>query len=257
MLRWLVLALAVAACYRTPDSECGIACVQTCPGAMTCTNGRCVSSACPAPDGPPVPIAFVQIANTTMSGLYMTAAVIVKNQRAHDLLVVVVGWNSTAGTVTSVVDVLGTTYHLASDKLSSPTFNSQALYYAYDVPEAAMNTVTVTYSAPALDVDVRVVEYAGIATVDPLDGVAAGQGVTMTSTSGPLVTTHAHDLIVAANCVHNVTTGPGTGFATRQIDNFSDITEDQIVFTAGTHTATAPLNSADDWVMQAAAFKGD
>src|SRR5262249_54334480 len=72
-------------------------------------------------------------------------------QSAGNLNVVIVGWNSTSATVSSVTDTAGNTYTLAV----GPTVYqdgglSQAIYYAKNIASAgAGNAVTVRFSAAA------------------------------------------------------------------------------------------------------------
>jgi IPT/TIG domain len=62
-------------------------------------------------------------------------------------------------------------------------------------------------------------------------------------------------LLVGANLVQQITTGPGTGYASRVITSpDADILEDKIVSTAGTYSATAQLNGGA-WIMQMVAFR--
>ena len=47
--------------------------------------------------------------------------------------------------------------------------------------------------------DVRIAEYRGIATANPVDVTAGAQGSSTTSSSGAVTTTNANDLLVGAN----------------------------------------------------------
>jgi phosphodiesterase/alkaline phosphatase D-like protein len=204
-------------------------------------------------------IAFVQAASAvpqsspTSVGVTYTQA-----QAAGDFNVVVVGWNSATGLVQSVVDTKGNTYVLAVGPTVSPGFATQSIYYATNIVAAAAggNTVTVTFSAAAPFPDIRVAEYRGIASANPVDGAVGAIGSSATSSSGALVTTNASDLLVGANIVQTGTTAAGTGFTNRGITvPDGDILEDQIVGTVGSYTATAPVSPAAGWIMQLVAFK--
>ncbi len=61
--------------------------------------------------------------------------------------------------------------------------------------------MTVTFSAAAPFPDIRIAEYRGIATSNPVDVAVAAQGSDTSSNSGPLTTTNANDLLVGANMV--------------------------------------------------------
>jgi galactose oxidase-like protein/glyoxal oxidase-like protein/fibronectin type III domain protein len=184
-------------------------------------------------------------------------------QVAGDLNVVVVGWEHTTATVSSVTDSTGNVYTLAV----GPTQNSdhhlsQSIYYARGIlaAGASTNTVTVRFTVPAhpadLHADIRVLEYSGLDRVNPVDVTAAATGTSAESNSGAATTTNAHDLIVGANLTHSHTSGPGTGFTERVVTfPHGNIVEDRVVATAGSYSASAPINGHGPWIMQMVAFK--
>ena len=94
-------------------------------------------------------------------------------QTAGNLNVVVVGWNDTTSTVTSVVDSRGNSYTLAIGPTTG-TGLRQSVYYAKNIVGGS-NTVTVTFSQAAFFVDVRVLEYSGLDTGDAA-GCDGGSG---------------------------------------------------------------------------------
>ncbi|HEV2117525.1 MAG TPA: hypothetical protein VGR48_15945 [Terriglobales bacterium] len=180
-------------------------------------------------------------------------------QTAGDLNIVVVGWNDTVAQIAKVSDSAGNSYTLAAPLKQTGSgiggsALSQAIYYAPNV-KSGSNTVTVTFSTGALDPDVRILEYSGIATSNPLDVSASNIGSASPSDSGPATTTVANELIVGANTVLTTTSGPGAGFTPRTITTDGDIAEDMIVNSTGSYSATAPLTSNGAWVMQMATFK--
>ena len=88
-----------------------------------------------------------------------------------------------------------------------------------------------------------------------MDVVAAAQGTGTVSNSGSVATANANDLLIGANLVQQITTGPGTGYTSRVITSpDGDILEDAIVTTAGSYSATAKL-SGGAWIMQMVAFR--
>jgi chitodextrinase len=179
-------------------------------------------------------------------------------QTGGNLNVVAVGWNSASGQVQSVTDTLGNTYVRAVGPTVSAGFATQSIYYASGIAPAAANanTVVVTFSGATPFPDIRIAEYAGIAAISPVDVVAAAQGSGTSSNSGSVTTTNAADLIVGANIVSSITTGPGASFTSRVITTpDGDILEDRIVAAVGSYSATAPLTSGS-WIMQMVAFKG-
>ncbi len=202
------------------------------------------------------PIAFVQstfadpqTAQTALTVPFNAA------QTAGNLNVVVVGWNDTKATITSVVDSKGNVYALAVGPTKRTTLLTQSIYYAKNIA-GGTNAVTVNFSVAASFVDVRTAEYSGIDTTNPLDIAIGATGTNNSSSSGAVTTTNANDLIVGANMVFTSTIGAGTGFTSRNITSpDGDIYEDRVVTAAGAQTATAPLSGAGAWIMQLAAFK--
>jgi len=200
-------------------------------------------------------ITFVQVAAATPQGSVTTVSVPYSHaQTAGNLNIVVVGWNDTSASVSSISDSAGNTYLLAI----GPTTASgarQTIYYAKNI-KGGSNTVTVNFSQAASSPDVRVLEYAGASTTSPLDVTAGASGSSTTANSGLATTTAANELIFAADTIATGTPGPGTGFTARIITQpDSDIAEDKIGSTAGTYSATAPVSPSGYWVMQMVTFK--
>jgi uncharacterized membrane protein len=193
-----------------------------------------------------------QTAQTTVTVPFNTA------QTAGDLNVVVVGWNDTTATVSSVTDKSGNTYTLAVGPTVASGALSQSIYYAKNIVSAAAgaNVVTVTFSPAAAYPDVRILEYSGADPTNPLDVTAGKSGSSTSSSSGAATTTNPTDLIFGANIVATETSGPGSGFISRLLTSpDGDIAEDEMVSTAGSYTATAPLTSSGAWIMQLVAFR--
>jgi hypothetical protein len=180
-------------------------------------------------------------------------------QTAGNLNVVVVGWNDTTATVSSVTDSKGNAYTLAVGPTARSGQLSQAIYSAKNIQAAAANTnaVTVQFNVAAAYPDIRIFEFSGIDTVNPVDVTAAATGTTATSSSGAATTTNGNDLIFGANMVGTSTSGPGPGFTSLIITSpDGDIAEDAAVFAIGSYSASAPLTNAGPWVMQMVAFRG-
>jgi hypothetical protein len=172
--------------------------------------------------------------------------------------VVIVGWNDTIAHLSSVTDAQGNVYQLAVGPTLLSGVLSQSIYYAKNIinATAGANAVTVTFDTAAIYPDIRILEYSGIDTVNPLDVVVGAQGNSATSSSGAVATTNANDLLVGANIVTGETTGAGSGFTQRQLTNpDGDIAEDRVVTATGSYSASAPFSSACGWVMQMVAFR--
>ena len=175
-----------------------------------------------------------------------------------DLNVVVVGWNDSSATVTTITDKNGNAYTRAVGPTVQPGLASQSIYYAKNIAPAAAggNTVSVTFSSPAVSPDIRILEYSGADTSNPVDVTAASSGKSASSSSGSANTTNPTDLLFAANLVQSVTTGPGSGFTRRLVTNpDGDIAEDRMVAATGGYSATAPVSPSNSWIMQMVAFR--
>jgi RHS repeat-associated protein len=215
-----------------------------------------LSSSAHAVGAPPAFIqgnsAVPQTSQTTVAVVYTAA------QIAGDLNVVVVGWSDSTAQVQSVTDTLGNTYALAVGPTVQQGTATQSIYYAKNIlgASAGQNVVTVTFTSPANYADIRTAEYSGLDPVNPLDTSVAAQGTSSTSSSGSVTTTNGHDMLVAANLVQDLTSGPGAGYTNRMITYpDGDILEDSLVLSTGNYTATAPLSSSCAWIMQLVAFR--
>ncbi len=214
----------------------------------------------PPPPPPPASIAFVQVNYATPQTAVSAVSVpFTAAQTAGNLSVVVVGWNDAVAQVASVADTKGNAYQLAVGPASQAGAVSQSIYYARNIIAAAAgtNVVNVSFTAAAQFADIRVLEYAGIDRVNPVDVAVSATGGTATSSTPPVTTTNASDLLFAANTVTSLTTGPGAGWTSRVITSpDGDIAEDRVVTATGSYGSTAPLSGGGAWVMQMVAFRG-
>ncbi len=142
-------------------------------------------------------IAFVQVnAATPQSASASVPVTFGVAQTAGNLNIVVVGWNDTTSTVSSVSDSRGNTYTQAGTTVTGTTLR-QAIYYAKSIA-AGSNTVTVAFSQAAAFPDVRILEYSGLDTSSPLDVTAGAAGSGTSMSSGAATTTSAKELIFGA-----------------------------------------------------------
>jgi concanavalin A-like lectin/glucanase superfamily protein/Big-like domain-containing protein len=179
-------------------------------------------------------------------------------QTAGDLNVVVIGWKDSRATITQVTDSKGNTYARGVGPTIISGATSQSIYYAKNISAAGAgtNTVTVTFSMAAAKPDVRIAEYSGVDPTNPVDVTAAASGSGRTASSGNATTTNANDLIVGANTVVSITSGPGSGYTKRLLSSpQGNILEDQAVSRTGSYSATAPLSLSGKWIMQMMAFR--
>ncbi|HET8925013.1 MAG TPA: IPT/TIG domain-containing protein, partial [Candidatus Acidoferrum sp.] len=204
-------------------------------------------------------ISFVQSNSATPQTPQASVAVVYTlAQTAGNLNVVVVGWNDSTATISSVVDSKGNQYLVAAAPVVQTGTATQAIYYAKNIASAAAgtNTVTVTFSVAAVFADIRIAEYSGLDPNNPLDVSVGAQGTTTaTSNSGSATTTNANDLLVGANLVQSTSTSAGTGFTSRGVTPDGDILEDRVVTVTGSYSATANLDKIQSWVMQMVAFR--
>ncbi len=200
-------------------------------------------------------IGFAQV-NDLIDHLTSVSLAYGSAQTAGNLNVVAVGWNDAVSNVSSVTDTKGNIYSLAVGPTRG-TALSQAIYYAKNIAAAAAgaNTVVVKFNQTPTVPDIRILEYSGLSTTSPLDVTAGAFGNSSSSSSGSATTTAANELIFGANTVFTGTTGPGSSFTSRIITASGDIAEDRIVSTTGSYSASAPLSSSGNWVMQMATFE--
>jgi hypothetical protein len=189
----------------------------------------------------------LQATNTTLSVSYPIA------QTAGDLNVVVVGWGDVTSLVSMVTDSHGNIYSQAGGTATGSGLR-QAIFYATGIA-AGSNTVTVTFNQAAAYPDMRIMEYSGLDTSNPLDVTAVGVGTGTTATSAAATTTAANELIVGAGNNGDGFSGAGTGFTLRVIDYYGNLGEDKIVSSTGSYSVSAPLKKSAVWVMQMATFK--
>ena len=116
-------------------------------------------------------------------------------QTAGNANVIIAGWNDTTAHVQSVTDTMENVYVLAVGPTVNPAFGSQAIYYASNIRSASAgaNVVSVVFSQPAVYPDIRIAEYQGLETTDPVDVTAAAKGNSTLSNSFAVTTTTGTD----------------------------------------------------------------
>jgi lysophospholipase L1-like esterase len=181
------------------------------------------------------------------------------SQMAGDTNVVVVGFDGTTSTIRSVTDSTGNIYHVAAP-LTRGSEDSEAIYYAPNIlgATARANTVTVTFSAATSYPDIRIVEYANLASTNPVDGTSSKSGTGSPVVSGNVATTTANDLIFGAGTTEGVYTGTTDGSTVRLITSpDADIVADRTVMTTGSYGFSAAQTTGGDTnsVTQVVAFR--
>ncbi len=262
-MRWCWL-LVVAACGFSHGSVGGE--TSTDGGNTIDARDAAIDAAIDAapdarPDAPPPPppVALVQATDSySANGGIVVAATYPSAQVAHHFNLVVVGWVG-SHTLSSIADTNGNTYtHLSTDTQSGET---QDIYYApdtvADASSAVHNTITATFTAAStMAIDVRIVEYAGLANVGPVDATAfAGASSGAALDSGAATTSNAHDLLVGISTCGSTGGTAGTSY-TQDVILYADIIEHQEVITTSDYHATETQTSGSQfWMMRLVALK--
>jgi Domain of unknown function (DUF1929)/Bacterial Ig domain/Glyoxal oxidase N-terminus len=179
-------------------------------------------------------------------------------QNGGNLNVIIVGWSNTSATISSVTDTQGNLYQPVAPPLILNGALSQRIYYAVNILAAGTtnNSVKVTFTSPAASPDIRVLEYNGIDATNPIDVAVGATGSGASSSIAPVATSNSADLLVAANTVQGLTSGPDPNFTQRILTSpDGNIVEDRVVTTAGSYSCSDPLNPKGGWVMQMVAFR--
>jgi glucose/arabinose dehydrogenase/PKD repeat protein len=206
----------------------------------------------------PVPITFEQLNYSTPQTNQSTVNTAYTGaQTAGNTNIIAIGWNSAAGTISSVTDTAGNVYTLAAP-LTQGVNLSQAIYCAKNIVAApAGNTVKVVFSDAMVFVDVRITEYSGLDPTNPVDVTSSSFGSNNSATSGLVTTTAANRLLFGAGMTWGYYGNATNGFTTRVITQPNyDIVADRIVNTVGSYAVTAPVTGGGTWLMQLVAFKG-
>jgi hypothetical protein len=208
------------------------------------------------------------LADLVQQGISLTAAgatvqaTYLGSQHAGDLDVVIIGWKDATDTILGVEDTSHNRYFLAvGPTVTAPPTPSvtQAMYYAAGIAGASpsSNIVTVTFAAAPTTPDVRILEYTGIVTSDPVDATGANSASASDTDVSVDVTTTTPDLIVAATTGSTGCTTIVGSYRVRVIDNLSNSAQDTDAITPGVYTTGCVPVSEQESVAQAVAFRTD
>jgi hypothetical protein len=173
-------------------------------------------------------------------------------QGAGDFTIVVASWYTPGATLQAMSDTVIDSYELAVE-ISDGTI-TERVYYCANSKASAVNIIAAQWDMNVLNPELRVVSYRGLAANNPVDKTATAVGNGSTASVGPVSTTHAHELLFAADVASNSTNGPGTGY-TQEVLYVGDLVEDRVVPAMGSYGASAPLQSSE-WVMALVTFVG-
>ena len=162
------------------------------------------------------------------------------------------------GQVFTVSDTRGNTYRQALQFNETLDVTTLAIYYAENIA-GGTNTVTVSDTLGGT-LRFAILEYAGVATVNALDGTATAQGISATANSGALTTSANGDLILGMVSTANPATfTAGSGFTIQERiptgNNTKLVVEDRLQATAGSVASTVTFNKTETWGAVVAAFR--
>ncbi len=177
-------------------------------------------------------------------------------QNAGDLNVVAIGWTDSTTTITSVTDSSGNTYTLGAGPTQITATGTTAIYYAKNIASAAAgNTVTVHLSNSSVGFpEVMLAEYSGVDVSSPVDVAVGTSGNSTTASTGSFTTTNANDVILTWTYTQTSVIGVSSGFTLELISN-DNLVQDRLTTSAGSYSASVPIDPSGWWIMDAVAFK--
>jgi hypothetical protein len=195
-------------------------------------------------------IKYIQSASASSTSASSLAKAFTSATTQNNLLVV--GVYTWGGTVSSITDTLANSYILATSA-STASGNNLYVYYAINKATGA-NTVTAHLSGGGVMEDIH--EYSGISTTAPLDQKKVSLGTGTAINSGSVATLVPDELIFGFAAVDgNSVTGAGATFTLRQNTGSGELSEDKIVATTGSYSATATCPSTT-WAGAIVTFAG-
>lgn len=190
------------------------------------------------------------------SGVGTTTATFAASQTSGNTNIVVVGWQDTTATISSVNDSSGNNYVVQIATAVSGL--SQSIYVCTPIaPHAANNVVTVLFNGTPTLPDVRVAEYTSVDTVTPVEMATFSSGIGNTAICGPLPVVGTNDLLFSADTATSATTGIDPTFTQRAISSRSNIIEDRALPSAGSFIATARFGGAVYYVSSSLGSDGN
>jgi hypothetical protein len=271
----LVASALLAACaisvdeytsgWQACEADCGADLPETGghDAAGLDTDGAVALDAAAVPDAP---ILLMQVNDVQPDGAVQTATIVFPDpQQSHDLNIVVVGWTNTVSSVMAIGDDAGNHYQRAVSTMAPATLwmtagATQDIYYAADIASSPSNAVTVNFSGgvPVPSIDLRVVEFAGVST---LDALSAGTGALDASVDSAVTigtttakTSVARELVVGAGLNSWAFLDAGPGFSIADLTWYGDLVEYQVVSQVGPYAATSVMNHHGEWILQMATF---
>jgi len=240
--------------FRSPLGAFTLAALLSLVPVLSCRD----TPVTPRPQPGPGARAFASTAATSVSFVQSTATAVAGQALSVPFAapttagnLVVVAFDYTNTTFTSITDSQGNAFTQVGSEVSSPGGAATRMYYAKNI-KGGSETITVSLGGTTSSVEVYIAEYSGADPGSPLDGSAQSSGNTGSrATSGSLITTSANDRLVAY-CVGDTYCHPGSGFTARSTLH-DNLLEDRKLGAAGSSAATASAGSG--WAIVAAAFR--
>jgi hypothetical protein len=204
--------------------------------------------------GVPVFVHAVGVARSGSESPVQTLEASLADATKDDLIVVAV-CHDTHNPVTGISDDNQTVY--TDLNIGGVNATVQAYVYWSRVSKTRSPfTVRVTFASEgAYSPDVRVIEYANIAALMPVENAGVQEDPNAASIGVMIDVPVVPALVLASSCVGSVSMDV-TGFTTRVITSNGDLIADQIVTTAGPLAVTAGQTAASGLILQLVAFEG-
>ncbi|MDP9128040.1 MAG: NHL repeat-containing protein, partial [Pseudomonadota bacterium] len=208
-------------------------------------------------------IALVDSASASGSSVSSLGATFSTGNTPGNLIIAFVRISATTAP-TSVTDLAGNSYTLATSRTQVSDNHSIYIYYAKNIStySGGSNVVTANFAASNAHPYIAIYEYAGLDPTSPLDKSAANfaNGTTAASSGATATTTAANELVFVG--VGTPTSFTGTVASTagftmlknNTVDN-NAAAEAEIVSSTGAYTGTMTLSTTASWSAAVATFK--
>jgi hypothetical protein len=188
--------------------------------------------------------------DTSISQLWQAAVL------PGDLLVVFVAWNNQNFAVDSISFGTNAFVLLDAQCETMTAVICEAAYYVENA-QPSPTPVFVQYSGGVGARDIRMLDYSGIKTAGALDQHRVDHSTGMNFASGPVSTTQPNELLVAGMTVGDrIQTGDPDFMLHEITTQTASSSEDRIVQTTGSYTASASQANTNSYVIELAAFEG-
>ena len=177
---------------------------------------------------------------------------------AGDTLIAAFDYDAPSGVVPTLFDSQGNTFAIAVPNDGETGYYQELAYAVAGADGRDAVTLSLDGSATG-SVELRLVEYSGIATRDAIDVTSVAHGTTSTNgnliVGAPLTTTGADEFLVCFAVGHpSANLSAGTGF-TLDSSFDGDVVEHRVGEAATSYTPSAMLAPGGTWTMFFAAFR--